>query len=114
MKRTAAECRPIPKHGRGGRFVRGPIPYDWLRVALSLGNKAGHLALAIWWLIGVEKSNPIRLTGRVLRDFSISPRSARRLLTDFERAGLVEVDRRRGRRPLVTILMHKLERQINE
>jgi DNA-binding transcriptional ArsR family regulator len=73
-------------------------------VALALGGKAGNLSWAIWWLAGVERSNPIRLTGRVLRDFHISPRAARRLLLNFERAGLVEVDRQRGRSPLVTLL----------
>lgn len=103
-KRKAAETDPIPKHEPGGRFVRGPIPFDWLGVALALGGKAGNLVFAIWWLAGVERSNPIRMTARVLRDFHISPRAARRLLVDFERAGLVALDRRRGRGPLVTIL----------
>ena len=103
-KREAADRHPIPKHEKGGWFVRGPIPYDWLRVALSFGGKAGHLAWAIWWLAGMERTNPIRLTKRVLRNFNISTRAARRLLTDFERAGLVEVDRHRGRGPIVTIL----------
>ena len=96
--------KPIPKHEPGDRFVRGPIPYDWLRAALASGGKAGTLSWAMWWLAGMERKNPIKLTRQVLRDFNISPRSARRLLKDFERAGLVEVDRKRGRGPIVTLL----------
>jgi len=103
-KQPPIERQPIPKHEQGGRFVRGPIPYDWLRAALAFGGKAGNLALAIWWLVGVEGSNPIKLTARVLRDFNISPRSTRRLLPAFERAGLLRVDRQRGRGPVVEIV----------
>lgn len=103
-KREVADRLPAPKHRPGERFVRGPIPYTWLRPALALGGKAGNLALALWWLVGVERSNPVRLTGRVLRDFHISPRAARRLLLRFEQAGLVQVDRQRGRGPIVAVL----------
>ncbi len=84
--------------------VGGPVPYDWLRMALSFGGKAGHLSWALWWLVGIERGNPIRLTRQVLSDFEISTRASRRLLVDFERAGLVSVDRQRGRGPIVTLL----------
>ena len=99
-KKNSATCKPIPKHAQGGRFVRGPIPYDWLCVALSFGGKAASLAWAIWWL----GSNPIRLTQRTLRNFNVSTRTARRLFVKFERAGLIQVDSRRGRGPDVTLL----------
>ena len=108
-KKDAADRRPIPEHEKGGRFVRGPIPYEWLRMALSFGGKSGNLAWAMWWLVGMKRSNPIRLTGRVLRDFSISTRTARRLLDQFERVGLVEVNRKRGRCPVVALLAPKPE-----
>jgi hypothetical protein len=94
----------IPKHQRGEMFVRGPIPFDWLRLALAIGGKAGNLAWAIWWRAGIEQQNPIKLTVRTLRDFHVSPRTARRLLLDFEKAGLLQLDRKRGRGPLVTLL----------
>ena len=95
---------PVPKHKAGERFVRGPIPYEWLRLALNIGNKTGNLALAIWFLVGVKGSNPILLTPHVLKDFSISPRSARRILSQLETAGLIRMDRKRGRSPLITLL----------
>lgn len=98
------EGYPIPKHGSGERFVCGPIPYLWLQAALALGGKSANLAWAIWWLLGVERSNGVRLTSRVLQDFDISPRTSRRLLKQLEQAGLVKVDRQRGRGPTVTVL----------
>ena len=114
VKKKVANRRPIPKHEQGTRFVRGPVPYEWLRVALSHDGKAGNLAWAIWWLAGVERSNPIRLTRRVLCNFNISTRAARRLLFAFERSGLVEVDRKRGRGPIVTLLTPKQESAADE
>jgi hypothetical protein len=110
-KRIVTDQHPLPKHEQGERFVRGPIPYDWLRVALSFGGKAGNLVFAIWWLAGIERGSPIRLTKQVLSDFKISTRTSRRLLVDFERAGLVSVDRHRGRGPLVTLLSLRCSRK---
>ena len=112
-KREAADRHPIPKHEQGDRFVRGPIPCDWLRLALSAGGKAGHLAWAIWWLAGVQQSNPLKLTKRVLGEFHISTRTANRLLFDFERAGLVEVYRKRGRSPIITLLTPSRDEEAN-
>ena len=103
-EREADELQPIPRHQNGDRFIRGPIPYEWLRLAQTLDGKAANLAWAIWWLAGMKHSNPIKLTRHVLHDFSISPRTVRRLLTKFESVGLVKVDRHRGRSPYVVLL----------
>ncbi len=92
---------PLPKHRQGEKFIRGPIPFDWLQAALAIGGKAGNLAWAISYRAGIEQQNPIKLTGQTLREFQIAPCTARRLLHDFEQAGLVEVDRKRGRGPIV-------------
>ena len=113
-KAATREADSLPRHERGSRFVRGPIPFDWLRVALAFGGKAGNLSWAMWWLAGMERTNPIKLTRRVLLDFGISPRAARRLLIDFERAGLVAVDRKRGRGPIVVLLMPSPENADNQ
>ncbi|MEE3368790.1 MAG: hypothetical protein VX346_05555 [Planctomycetota bacterium] len=103
-QRKTAESNPLPKHKQGERFVRGPIPCDWLHRALACGGKSGNLALALWWLAGMQRCNPIRLTRQVARDFNISPRCVRRLLSKFGRAGLVQVARKRGRGPQVVLL----------
>ena len=103
-KRKTAESNPLPKHKQGERFVRGPIPCDWLQRALACGGKSCNLALALWWRAGMQRCNPIRLTRQVARDFNISPRCVRRLLSKFERAGLVQVARKRGRGPQVVLL----------
>ena len=102
-KESSLARSPIPRHEQGRPFIRGPIPCDWLQLALSLGGKAGNLSLSLWWLAGMQRTNPIRLTKSVLDKFSISTRTSRRLLLDFERAGLVLVTRKQGCSPMVTL-----------
>ena len=94
---------PIPRPSSGEKFIKGPIPYEWLRRALKSGGKSGHLAFAIWWMVGIRKANPVRLTAQILGNFCISTRAAHRLLDDFEQRGLVKVSRRRGRGPDVFV-----------
>lgn len=94
----------IPKHKRGDKFVRGPVPLDWLSAALSLGDKSGHLAWALWFSVGIQGKNPVRLTRSLREQFRISERTATRLLDRFAKAELVHVERQRGRGPDVTLL----------
>ncbi len=103
-KRTPEREFPIPRHKSGERFIRGPIPWEWLRLALSVGGKAANLSLALWYLIGLKRVNPFRLTNKTISEFGLTPKTARRLLLAFEAKGLIEVDRQRGRGPDVTIL----------
>ncbi len=94
----------LPRHARGERFLRGPIPLDWLGACYPLGLKAVNVALALWWLAGLKRTNPVRLTRESLAHFDVTPQTARAVLAKMERAGVVNVERHRGRGPDVTLL----------
>ena len=113
-KKKVADAYPIPRHQGQEWFVRGPVPGGWLETALSFGGKAGNLALALWWLVGMNPVNPIRLTKQVLEKFCVSAKTSRRVLKKWERAGLVLVDRKQGRGPDVTLLPVKSEISTDE
>ncbi len=100
----------IPKHQRGERFVRGPIPCDWLQACIPLGLKALNVALALWWLVGMKRTNPVRLTSKVLRQFGVTAETGRTILSKMEKAGLVRVDHCRGRGPDVILLPFQEDR----
>jgi hypothetical protein len=51
----------------------------------------------------IDHNNPIRLTSACLAEFGISRGQKTRVLKFLEKAGLVHVDRRTGRNPLVTV-----------
>ena len=85
-------------------FLKGPIPIWWLNKASSLPGKAVHVSLAIWWLHGMSKGGPIKLTGKALSHFNVSRYAVRLAIDGLERLGLIRAVRRPGRRPEITVL----------
>lgn len=85
------------------RFIRGPIPLWWIGRACRLRGKVGRVVLAIWYSRGLA-GEPVALTPALLTSFGVTSRTGRRVLRRLEVAGLVSVERRRGRSPRVTII----------
>jgi hypothetical protein len=88
-----------------GKFLRGPVPLDWLRRAACLPGKALAVGLALWFLRGVQKRRTVRLTTGTLERFGVNRWAAYRALNRLSGAGLVQVRRSVGRSPVVTILL---------
>lgn len=99
---TPTPCRPN-RHQRG-KFLKGPIPWDWLTKAVSIRGKALAVSLVLWREVGCQKSNTVKLKPSALKAFGVSRTTAYVALTRLEQAGLISVERHRGRAPRVTIL----------
>ena len=95
---------------RRDKFVAGPIPLRWLTPASKLPGKALHVAMALRFLVGVERSSKVRLSRSALSRFGVDRHSTYRALHALEPAGLVLVERHRGRNPIVTIIDEVPER----
>lgn len=96
-----------PRHKSGERFLRGPIPMDWLCAASAASGQGGGLkvAIALWYLSGLNRqAKTVKLSGAVLRALGVQRHAAYRGLEVLERAGLVSVERRQGQSPIVTLL----------
>ena len=93
---------------RASWFLSGPISGDWLQRAASLSGRALHLALTIRHMANLQKRTTIFLERKWCERFGVTPRSEDRNLARLELAGLIRVERRRGRRPRVTVLDRKL------
>ena len=85
-------------------FLRGPIPMDWLSKAANLSGKTLHLANALWWLKGMDKTQPFKLTQKALDLMHVSRDAASDGLGRLEKSGLITVERKAGQRPTITIL----------
>jgi hypothetical protein len=97
--------QPLPlKVRQKRRFIKGPIPLDWISRACSLPGKGAELALALWYLSGLTGRCTVNLTRTICRNFCIGRDSKYRGLKAMEEAGLVTVERHRGRSPRVTLL----------
>lgn len=85
-------------------FLRGPIPLDWLGSAAALPGKTLHVGIALWWLYGMAKGNPFKLTQKALRTLNVERDAASAALVRLEQAGLIRVVRKPGQRPMVSLV----------
>jgi len=92
-----------PRHGRGDKFLKGPIPLNWLAKAARQPGKALHVAIAIWFFAGMSRSRSVTLSSRLMFTLGSSRFSTYRGLKALEEVGLVAVIRHPGRSPRITI-----------
>jgi hypothetical protein len=105
LNSTPDQKAPHPKQGR--RFLRGPIPLDWINAATRASGRGSGLqvALALWYLSGLNRqARTVKLRGSVLRAMGLDRHAGYRGLKALENANLIEVERRPGRCPVVTLL----------
>jgi hypothetical protein len=94
---------PTTRRIRSGRFIP-PMPMEWFRRACRLPGKAGLMAVVVWYLSKVRKSDTVTLSQATLDEFSISRQAKYRALERMESAGLVRVECRHRKNPVVTVL----------
>lgn len=94
----------LPRYRPGEKFLKGPIPLKWLTLAAPLPGKALHVAIALWFQGGVEKSPTVRLNLSRLQVFGVERSAGSRALERLSARRLVTVAHRRGCAPIVTIL----------
>lgn len=93
------EDNPIKK-----KFLKGPIPLDWLTAAAQLPGKAINVGIALWWLAGMSKTGILKLTRQSQLALNISKDAERDGLRRLQRAGLIELTTRPGQRHSVRIV----------
>lgn len=85
-------------------YLRGPIPWEWLRAARSCGGSTLAVGLALWHLRALQRTTSVRASLRNIASITgISVGAARRGLHALEGKGLISADRQPGRKPLVTL-----------
>jgi hypothetical protein len=95
---------PKPKGGPVQRPLFGPIPWDWWLPASRLPGKSLQVASVGWLLAGWNRSNEFEMALDEWTEFGLSRFSAGRGLDELEQHGLVDVARRPGRSPVVSML----------
>ena len=101
--------RMPPRHKRGEKFLKGPIPWNWLRKAAHQPGKTFHVAIVVWFLAGICRKKSVRLEKKALRELGLNRHAAYRGLKALEKVGLICVERHPGHSPIVTINDYKNE-----
>jgi hypothetical protein len=93
-----------PRHAKGESFLKGPIPLAWLEAAARLPGRSLHAGLALWYAAGLTRSAVVPLSNLSGVRFGLDRNAKYRALEWLESAGLVKVERKLGRAPVITIL----------
>jgi hypothetical protein len=101
----AVDPKPVPPPKKSGiKFLKGPIPWSWLTKVANLSGKALHVGIALKLLVGLRKTNIVKMQSARLVELGVSRQCYSRALKELEDAHLITVDRRPGQTPLVTVL----------
>lgn len=93
------EDNPVKK-----KFLKGPVPLDWLTAAARLPGKAINVGIALWWLAGMSKTGILKLTRQSQLALHLSKDAERDGLRRLQQAGLIELTARPGQRHSVRII----------
>jgi hypothetical protein len=89
---------------RGQHFLKGPVPLPWLERAAKLPGKSLHVGIAVWYVAGLTRSRRVPLSNVAGHRFGLDRNAKYRALEWLEGAGLIRVERKLGRAPVVTLL----------
>ncbi len=90
------------RNTRGG-FIKGPLPLDWMQKAARLPGKALQVALALWYLAGLNKSHTVRLASKPLEAMGVARDAKYDALSRLAAAGLIAIEQKPGQAPIVTL-----------
>ena len=101
---TVNPSKRPPRHKTGERFLKGPIPWSWLTAAARLPGKALHVAIVLWFKAGMANRRTVSVSLSGMKQLGVARNTARRGLAALERGELVDVERKPGCSPTVTLL----------
>ena len=98
--------RQADKASKAVEFLKRPLPLIWVETAAKLPGKSLHAGIALWYAPDLGCSHSVPL-GNVAGDrFGLTRNAKYRALRWLETAGLISVERKMGRAPIVTLLLH--------
>jgi hypothetical protein len=108
-ERQAFVARDETEPGRkSASFIKGPLPLGWMQRASCLPGKTLQVALTLWYLAGLKKTQSVRLASKQLAGMGVSRDAKYDALDRLASAGLVSVQQQSGKAPMVTLLTSKI------
>ena len=95
-------------------YVRGPLPLMWFQRAATISRTAAVVGMIIWrdayqkklWGHDSQRrtSGHIKITNQTCKKWGVCGNSKNTALRLMEKAGLIRLDTKRGRSPVVQII----------
>src|SRR3954465_3511596 len=90
---------------REAQFIKGPLPLGWVARAAQAGHpQALPVLLALRYKTDILRQPWVKPPAAVLRLLGVDKDARSRAIAAMERAGLVQVQRRPGRPPLLRLV----------
>jgi len=100
-------------------YIRGPLPLMWFQRASTISATAGVVGIVIWreayqrklWGYDSQRrtSGHIKVTNQTCKKWGVCSNSKNTALRLMEKAGLIRLNLKRGRSPLVQIIDDELK-----
>jgi len=101
-----AQKQPITKaRTRTGRFIKGPIPWDFITKSARLPGKTLHVVIGLCYLSGLKKTKTLKMQGKILEELGVSRHAYNRALKLLEKEGIISTQWRKGQTPEITLLL---------
>ena len=100
---TPERLAVVPSKIQKRRLHFVQVPWDWFEALNGATGQTYRLAMYLLYLHWKNGGEPIKLANGMLRNDGVSRQSKWRALADLERRGLLSVERRRRRSPVVQL-----------
>ena len=100
-------------------YIRGPLPLKWFQKASTISRTAAVVGMIIWRIVYQRKlwgfdsqrrtSESLKVTNQTCKKWGVCGNSKNTALRLMEKAGLIRLDLKRGRSPLVQIVDDELK-----
>ena len=100
------------------QFIRGPLPLKWFQKASTISRTAAVVGMIIWKIAYQKKlwgydsqrrtSGAMKVTNQTCMKWGVCGNSKNTALRLMEEAGLIRLDLKRGRSPIVQIIDNEL------
>lgn len=85
-------------------FIKGPIPFSWLKKANAIGGCTGIIAVALWFYAGLHSSRRFRIDSRLDQLCGLSRQTRDQILRRLRDHGLIKLTPKQGAYPTIEIL----------
>lgn len=103
-KKAEAGAAKAARGAKDNRRFIAEKRWRWACAAAKLPGKAAIVGDGIWLLRGLEKSDTFKWRPSIGAELGLTYHTFYRGLTALEAAGLVSVERRCGRSPIITLI----------
>ena len=86
-------------------FLKGPVPYPWIRSASKIGGKTLHVGVLLWMISGMQKNKTFKLQLKFFEDCGISRTTLYSSLHKLQEENLIQLLKTRGKTHTVKICL---------